>query len=808
MLRGASDTSYSVCSAEPSSFPDIRYVITLDADSQMPRDAARRLVGSLAHPLNRPRFDPKTGRVVAGFGVLQPRVSFLLTAATRSRFAALLATSGGIDPYSTAASDTYMDLFGIGTFTGKGIYEVNAFEEATGDKFPENRILSHDLIEGNYARCGLLSDTELFDDFPARYHAYARREHRWVRGDWQLLPWLWGGSVGGGWPSGGGWRVAGGGNEPSPLAGGSREDKTGLLPSSPATRHPSPATQRPPAATRLPVLERWKLLDNLRRSLVPPALLLLLVLGWTVLPGSPGFWTATALAVFALPFFQIILGVGVGCIRSRSWKPLKASWERIPVHIRPGRPGAGLPRLSGRADVGCDRTHAGAADVDPSKAPGVGDGRVNRASPGHWPGALRRGHVAGAGAGGPDRRRDPRPASGAIGVAAPFLFAWLLSPYMAFRVSLPRPVARLHLTEAERNALRRITRKTWLFFETFVTDADHWLPPDNFQEIPDGRIAHRTSPTNKGLLLLSTLAANDLGYVPSGALSDRLERTFETLDGLEKHWGHFYNWYETQTLQPLPPRYVSTVNSGNFLACLLTLNNGLKEKIDLPTIGPWVIHGLADTLGLAIEQGSSDAARRLAAMTDARPADLAAWDAWLESFERGALELAGRAENQLTEMAAVAIAAPSAAVVPATWAERLLRQVGAWRAELAATGPWLEAVLALDRRGVASFRTEESQQLWSSLRARLLAPSSLASVAGSVDRWLAELANLEAGAAESDPALAEGLRAIAAVVRDPRPASSWPGSVGWPTGPGPWPRPWISGRSTGPIAISSPSAST
>ena len=206
----------------PGGLPHIRFVITLDADTQMPRDTAGRLVGTLAHPLNRPRFDATSERVVSGYGVLQPRISFHLTAATHSRFAALLATSGGIDPYSTAASDAYMDLFGEGSFTGKGIYDVDAFEAATGATFPENHILSHDLIEGNYARCGLISDTELFDDFPARYRAYARREHRWVRGDWQLLPWL-------------GRRV--------PTPGGWRDNP-------------------------LPLLERWKLLDNLRRSLV------------------------------------------------------------------------------------------------------------------------------------------------------------------------------------------------------------------------------------------------------------------------------------------------------------------------------------------------------------------------------------------------------------------------------------------------------------------------------------------------------------------------------------------------------------
>ena len=287
LLRGARDTSYAVMSADPASLPRIVYVITLDADTQMPRDTAGRLVGTLAHALNRPRFDASQERVVSGYGVLQPRISFHLTAATHSRFAAILATSGGIDPYSTAASDAYMDLFGEGSFTGKGIYDVDAFEAATGATFPENHILSHDLIEGNYARCGLISDTELFDDFPARYHAYARREHRWVRGDWQLLPWL-------------------------------------------GRRVPTPSGWR---ANPLPLLARWKLLDNLRRSLVPPALLVLLALGWALLPGSPWLWTATALAVLAIPFFQTLLGSLVDSIRGRSVSVLYNAALALPVVI-------------------------------------------------------------------------------------------------------------------------------------------------------------------------------------------------------------------------------------------------------------------------------------------------------------------------------------------------------------------------------------------------------------------------------------------------------------------------------------------
>src|SRR5206468_4465209 len=224
-----------------------------------------------------------------------------------------------------------------------------------------------------------------------------------------------------------------------------------------------------------------------------------------------------------------------------------------------------------------------------------------------------------------------------LGVAMPLLVAWFVSPAVASSSGKPRVSAEPPLGAADRRALRRIARKTWHFFETFVGDEDHWLPPDNFQEIPDGRIAHRTSPTNQGLLLLSTLAAHDLGYIGLETLADRLEGTFETLDQLEKHWGHFYNWYQTQTLQPLPPRYISTVDSGNFLGCLLTLAHGLREKAEAPVLGPAVIHGLADTLGLAAEERSGEGVGALSAMLASEPLDLAGWDVWLAKFEREAV---------------------------------------------------------------------------------------------------------------------------------------------------------------------------
>ena len=389
LLRGATDTSYAVLSDDPAGLRDVRFVLTLDADTRMPRDTARRMVGTLAHPLNAPRFDATLGRVVEGYGVLQPRVSFLLSAATHSRFASLLASSGGIDPYSAAASDAYMDLFGIGSFTGKGIYDLDAFEAATGGAFPENAILSHDLIEGNFARCGLLSDTELFDDFPARYHAYARREHRWVRGDWQLLPWI-------------GWKVP-------------------------------PSSRTNP----LPTLERWKLFDNLRRSLVPPALIALFVLGWTVLPGSPWLWTLIALAVPALSLGQLMVGSVVSATRGRSLSPFKRWPDSLPATLGqvdgddvPGRPGA-----EPRGRDGADALSAVRVASEPAR---MGDGRHDRAPPGCGARLVRRNDVAlardGRGDRGPlaprsiRRRCRPRLPSCWRGRLAPFVAFWLSRP--------------------------------------------------------------------------------------------------------------------------------------------------------------------------------------------------------------------------------------------------------------------------------------------------------------------------------------------------------------------------------------------
>jgi cyclic beta-1,2-glucan synthetase len=744
LLRGDHGTSYAWKSSDPAQLRSIRFVITLDADTQLPRDSARRLVGTLAHPLNAPRFNPARGLVVEGYGVLQPRVSFHLVAATHSRFAALLAASGGIDPYSTASSDAYMDLFGLGSFTGKGIYDLDAFEAATGKTFPENQILSHDLIEGNHARCGLASDTELFDDFPARYHAYARREHRWVRGDWQLLQWL------------GPW-----------------------VPSAEAKRR-----------NPLPLLERWKLFDNLRRSLVAPALVVLLVLGWTVLPGSPWLWTGVALSVPTLPLLQVIGGTLFRAVQKWSLASLKRWRDSIPATT--GQVLLSIAFLANQARLALDATlrtlvrlfvtrrhlleWETAASTERRLGTGVLDFAANM-----WAASLLAVGVA-------VLVELVRPQ--ALGAATPVLILWLLSPLIAYWVSLPKPVAEPPLTELERRELRRIGRLTWRFFEDFVGDDDHWLPPDNFQEDDEnpastesaevyrkGRIAHRTSPTNMGLLLLATLSAHDFGYIGFRTLLRRLAKTLDTFDRLEKHWGHFLNWYDTQTLQPLHPAYVSTVDSGNILGCLVALRQGLREKVEEPLFGAAIGAGLADTLSniaealrqrksLADPRGVQEARaletdlRNLEPILGETPGDLLDWDQRLAQLDRAGVALVGRMRALLGSQA-------EGSEQLVTWARLFLAQVQEHRAELAGLAPWLLPLSDLDagggaaRPGLLSWADEGTARRWRALREGLITSDGLAAMAGRTDQVLTELAALQARVPSE---AAERLGAIATAV--------------------------------------------
>jgi cyclic beta-1,2-glucan synthetase len=684
LLRGDRNTTYTICSGSLEGLPRIRYVITLDFDTEMPHESARRLIGTLAHPLNQPRFDASQGRVVEGYGVLQPRISFHLPASLRSRFTRIWVGSAGVDPYSAAVSDIYQDLFGVGTFTGKGIYEVDAFASATGATFPDNHILSHDLIEGNYARCGLVTDIELYDDFPVRYHVYARRQHRWIRGDWQLVPWL-------------------------------------------RREVPAPGTRRP---NPLPLLERWKIFDNLRRSLAPPALVLWLVLSWTVLPVSWGASSALVLLVLALPLLLQIGSALFHTIKDRSFGALRDL-------IRNGwttavQAALNVALLLYEAYLSLDavvrtlvrlavtRRHMLEWETAASAHQRLGTGLKDFIET-MWPASAGAAAFAAL-------VYFVRP--DALAAASGFLAAWFLAPAFAWWISQERRVRQAPLAEEERRDLGLIARKTWGFFESFVGAEDHWLPPDNFQEQPQHRVAHRTSPTNQGLLLVSTLAAHDLGYLHLGSLLERLEKTFETLEQLERYRGHFYNWYDTRTLGPLKPMYVSTVDSGNLLGCLVTLKQGLLEKTTEPLLGPAVQRGLSDTLqvmweawrSLCTRSGAEAVQQRteletglkaLEALAREKPVDIPEWAAWMAKGKACAAALAADVhrfiESGYPQMGELEL-----------WARRLVNHFEKRDIELRELAPWVGS-LADPRAGqveqlLAQSGSDELRQCWRRVR--------------------------------------------------------------------------------------------
>lgn len=646
LLRGVETTSFDVRTGDPSALPRVQYVLTLDADTVLPRDAAGELIGTLAHPLNRAAISPDGRRVTSGYAILQPRVTFRHRTALRSPFAGVFAPSSGFDPYSRAVSDVYQDLFCKGTFTGKGLIDIDAFMATAGRAFPENHILSHDLIESTVATCGLASDIEVFDDFPAKYPAFAGREHRWVRGDWQLLPWL-------------------------------------------RSKVPFPGTKGMPNV--LTFVERWKITDNLRRSLSPIALVVLLAAGWLVLPGAAWKWTLLALAASFVPLMLHALDLAIGLIGG---VPSRAVFRQVETTFVATASQCALMVAFAlhRATLMIDaivRTlyrmlvsrrqmlqWETAADVEKR----IGNdfptyfrlmGFASLLSVGIWMSIAIL-------------------APTSMLSASPVLFVWTLAPLIAFRISQPSPSRVRNLDEPQIRAVRRTARKTWHFFEQFMGPQDHWLPPDNFQEDPKGAIAHRTSPTNSGLMLLSTLAAHDLGYVTLPDLIGRLHSSFRTFDSLERYRGHFFNWYETDSLKVLQPAYVSTVDSGNLLGCFWTLAEGLREKMIEGVPSPSAFEGLRDTVGLLVEalvpyasETSKDA--RNSEAVSARVVDLNELvreaPIGLADYRLRFQRAAKCADALLADLAGSSVAGPTADTAK-RWADRLATLAGGRIAEL------------------------------------------------------------------------------------------------------------------------------
>jgi cyclic beta-1,2-glucan synthetase len=560
LLRGATDTSFEVVDGDAAGFAGVTFVVTLDTDTVLPRDAARKLISTIAHPLNRAELDPMTRTVRRGYGLVQPRVAMSLEGSTDSLFAWLYSGVTGIDPYAGAVSDTYQDVFGEGSFTGKGIFEVDIFNAALDERFPENTLLSHDLLEGSYLRTALASDVEVLDDQPSSYISHCARLHRWVRGDWQTLPWL--------------------------------------LPLVPAVGGP----ERNPLTT----LHRWKITDNLRRSLSAPAMMLFAATGFALLPHAGWAWLGVLLALLFFPlYFQfadsLVFRRPPADTRSDTTafvSDLKRDILRNLLNV------AVLPHqaylMTDAIVRACWRMLVSRKNLLEWETAAEAERRLDTTTVAAfvrrmWPASAITALLAipvALVAGGPQ----------ALVAGAPLFATWLTAPLAAWRASRPVPPPETDIGPADVAAMRRVARKTWRFFETFVTATSHHLAPDNFQEDPKGEAAHRTSPTNMGLQLISYVTAYDLGYLTVDGLAGCVSRTLHTMAGMERFRGHFYNWYDTLTLLPLRPTYVSTVDSGNLAGHLLTLRVGLLEASESPLLGPQTLDGIADTIRLALEE--------------------------------------------------------------------------------------------------------------------------------------------------------------------------------------------------------------
>jgi cyclic beta-1,2-glucan synthetase len=533
LLRGATDTTFLGARAPPA---NIKYVLTLDSDTRLPRDAVRRLIGKMAHPLNRPRFDHERGAVVEGYGVLQPRVTpSLPQSGEGSLFQRVFSSSSGIDPYSSAVSDAYQDMFGEGSYAGKGIYEIDAFEAALAGRAPDATLLSHDLFEGTFARAGFASDVEVVEDFPTRYDVSASRHQRWARGDWQLLPWILGFAAKRGDPNRG--------------------------------------------RSELPRIGRWKMIDNLRRTLTAPTAVLALAVGWTLPLPSALVWTAFVLATILIPNLIPVLSAlparRPGVSMSSHSRALGGDF-RLALTLS----ALNLVFLADQAWMMSDAITRTLWRIFVSRRHLLEWTTAARAASGKrldLAGFTVR-MVGGLGVAAAALIVALLFGSGAWPVAAPIVALWLAAPAVARWISLPpSPEKRTAVSVVQAQALRRTARRTWRYFETFVTATDNWLPPDNFQQDPAPVVAHRTSPTNIGLYLLSIVAARDFGWISGTRAIERMEATHATMARMARFRGHFFNWYDTQDLRVLAPAYVSSVDSGNLAGHLIAIANACRE---------------------------------------------------------------------------------------------------------------------------------------------------------------------------------------------------------------------------------------
>ncbi len=674
-LRSEASDKFLAVAGDSAPLPGVQYIITLDADTELPRDSAAEMIGAIAHPLNHPEVDPRTGLVTRGYGILQPRVGANLPAARRSWLVRLFARDAGVDPYTRAVSDVYQDLFGEGSFFGKGILHVDTFYRVLHRRFPDNQILSHDLLEGCHVRSGLASDIILLEDFPWHYGVEMSRRRRWIRGDWQLFPWLF-------------------------------------------PRVPDVAWHW--ARNPLSVLSQWKIFDNLRRSLTPPALLLVLLLALVYLPRG-GLWILAVAAVLAA---APVLASLVALTRKNVEAPLGS-------HLRWGL--VNLSRHIAQAVLALIFLPYEAFACLDAIGRALGRMCVTRRRLLEW-------HTSSAA----QRAADTTPASffgamwpasaiGALtGVAAilgrPAMripgellaAAWFFSPLVAWFVSRSLPEAAVTVDPTQRHFLRMIARRTGGFFEQFMTASENFLPPDNYQEYPRAVTAHRTSPTNMGLALLANLASLDFGWISTGRLLQRTSATLEVMGKLPRHRGHFFNWYDTHSLRALNPLYVSMVDSGNLAGHLLVLRSSLREMPHQPLLSPRLNEGFLDTLLVLADEMARPAGQELDRQLREAIEDLARALGEIYAHRPDTLgDCAARlrqADDHLRKFFAVHAAALSGSL--RVWLESLTHQHEDFLEELTILAPWIAQWPPPD---VPPNPPPELARLWPELTAHLTA---------------------------------------------------------------------------------------
>lgn len=668
LLAGRDRSDYRIRFGAGAALTGVRFVITLDADSHLPPGAARRLIASLAHPMNQPVFETDRPGISAGYTILQPRLEIDPGSTCANRFTDAFAGDTRLDLYTHAVSDVYQDLFGAAIYTGKGIYDWRAFKHALDGRIPDNAVLSHDLLEGIIARVGLVSDTIVLEQYPANAPAFMRRLHRWVRGDWQLLPWLVPG-----WPG----RLSTGARAP------------------------------------VSAIDRWKMIDNLRRSLQPSAILLFLLMAWFgVLPGETWAWMIALLGIQAAPVLADILSLATHALSSPP-STLVRRLRQVPTALAQpiGHWLLGLVLLPFESQTTLDAigrsvyrmlvSHRRLLEWTPAAHDErrLGEG----ASAAQWMREMWVSPALAVAAGLATATLNP----GAVPLALPVLVAWLLAPWITAWTSRPRQRPAVLTGDIEKRPLRLIARRTWLFFERFVGPDDHWLAPDNFQEQPRAALARRTSPTNIGMALTATLAAHDFGYIDTAMLSDRLRNTCDTLRRMERYRGHWLNWYQTRDLRPLQPRYVSTVDSGNLAASFLAVAEGACERMAQPLAWQPALAGALDTLDtfeetlrLTLAGHESDASQRCLAVVAAIRSRLEAAgthpDGWHVLRRLVDVELPALTDAlvSLVESEPTAFGDEDVGQLR-IWLDELHRQSSAWQGHVALFMPWLEALATI-----------------------------------------------------------------------------------------------------------------